>query len=69
MTTITLVVGDSPEPRQPYSPYLLAHNVMHALTAGGCKQIPLTAENSREAVRAASDFLHAVGVTPGREEP
>jgi hypothetical protein len=42
---------------------------MYVLTAGGCKQIPLTAENSREAVRAASDFLHSLSVTPEREKP
>ena len=37
-------------------------------TADGCERI-FIAENSREAVRAASDFLRALGVSPEREKP
>ena len=69
MTTLRSVVGDSPEPRKPHSPYLLAHNVMRVLAADGRKQISITAENSREAIRTASYFLRALGVTPDREKP
>ena len=46
MTTITSVVGDSREPRQPHSPYLLIHNIMRVLAADGCEKISVTGELS-----------------------
>lgn len=58
-----------PDESQSYSPYLLVHNVMRILAADGCEKISVTAENSRQAVKAASDLLRALGVTPDREEP
>jgi hypothetical protein len=56
-------------PRPPCSPWLPVHAVMRFLAADGCEKICVTAENSSRAIRAASDLLRAVSVTPGREEP
>jgi hypothetical protein len=55
--------------RSTYSPYLLVHNVLRILAADGYEEISVTAENSRQALKAASDLLCALGVTPDREEP
>ena len=72
MNTITSDPGQPdwpPGPRPAYSPCLPVHAVMRILAADGCERISVTTENSGQAIEAASDTLHALGVTPDREEP
>ena len=60
--------GEPPWPRPTYPLYLLVYDVMRFLAADGWEKISVAAENSGQAVEAASDLLRALGVTPDREE-
>ena len=61
--------GGPSRPRPACPSCLPVHAVMRLLAADGCEKISVTAENSGQAVKAASDHLRALGLIPGREEP
>ena len=69
MNTTTGDPGRPGGPHPAYPPCLPVHAVMRFLAADGWEKISVTAENSGQAIEAASDVMRASGLIPGREEP
>jgi hypothetical protein len=59
-------VGEHPDASR-YDPDLLLHNILRVLARDGC-EIVITAETSRQGLKAAADLLIAFGITPVRDE-